>query len=53
MRGMKDTKAMQRALRRMTVPEKHEMMLRRTANRNVHVMTPHGHIFAGRKGRKG
>lgn len=53
MRATKDMKATKRALRRMTVPEKHELMLRRTANRNVHVMTAHGKIFAGRKGRKG
>jgi hypothetical protein len=53
MRAMNETKAMQRTMRRMAVPGRHEMMLRRAANHNVHVMTAHGRIFAGRKGRKG
>jgi len=53
MRAMKETKGMQKTAQRMTVPGKHELMIRRAANHNVHVMTPHGKIFAGRKGRKG
>jgi len=30
-----------------------ERMIRRTTNHNVHVITPHGKIQAGRKGRNG
>ncbi|WP_460595251.1 hypothetical protein [Geomonas sp. Red276] len=33
------------------VPKKHEMMMRREPNHNVHVITAHGKIQAGRKGR--
>jgi hypothetical protein len=53
MRAMKETKGIRKAMRRLTVPGKHELMLRRAANHNVHMLTPHGKIFAGRKGRKG
>jgi hypothetical protein len=28
-------------------------MLRRTTNHNVHIITPHGKVQTGRKGRKG
>lgn len=31
---------------------KHELMIRRAANHNAHVITPHGKVLAGRKGRK-
>lgn len=30
---------------------KHEMMIRREPNHNAHVITPHGKIQGGRKGR--
>lgn len=30
---------------------KHELMIRRAANHNAHVITPHGKVQAGRKGR--
>ncbi len=53
MRTTKETKAMMKAARRMAATGRHELMLRRAANHNVHVMTPHGKIVAGRKGRKG
>lgn len=53
MRTMKETRAMQRAMRRLASPGKHETMLRRAVNHNVHMLTPHGKIVAGRKGRKG
>ena len=53
MRAMKAATVMQRTLRRMTTPGKHEMMIRRATNHNVHMLTPHGKIMAGRKGRKG
>ncbi len=32
---------------------KHGVMLRRSVNLNAHIITPHGKIMAGRKGRKG
>jgi hypothetical protein len=50
---MKETEMMKKTMQRLTVPGKHGLMLRRAANHNVHVLTPHGKIFAGRKGRKG
>jgi hypothetical protein len=53
MRLLKEATVMQRTLRRMTPPGKHEMMLRRATNHNVHMLTPHGKVVAGRKGRKG
>jgi hypothetical protein len=42
-----------RQMMRMTQLGKHELMIRRTANQNAHVITPHGKIQAGRKGRRG
>lgn len=30
---------------------KHEQMIRRAANHNVHIITHHGKIMVGRKGR--
>ena len=30
---------------------KHKLMTRREPNHNVHVITPHGKVYAGRKGR--
>lgn len=35
------------------MPGKHELMIRRAANHNVHVITHHGKVMHGRKGRKG
>lgn len=32
---------------------KHELMIRRDGKHNTHVMTHHGKVFFGRKGRKG
>jgi len=32
---------------------KHDLMLRRAVNHNVHVITPHGKVQLGRKGRSG
>ncbi|WP_191965604.1 hypothetical protein [Oryzomonas sagensis] len=52
---MRDTKgpfAKPRKTMKAAMPGKHEMMLRRAGNHNVHVITPHGKIQAGRKGRK-
>lgn len=53
MRGTKRTAMMPDRMRRLATRGKQEMMLRRVANHNVHVITPHGKILAGRKGRKG
>ena len=53
MRAMKEMKGVPKTKERLTTPGKRGMMLRRAANHNVHVMTPHGRIFAGRKGRRG
>jgi hypothetical protein len=33
--------------------DRHKLIMRRTANRNAHIITPHGKVVAGRKGRKG
>jgi hypothetical protein len=52
MRGTKrptETRQMQRTAQ----PGKHELMIRRAANHNAHIITPHGKIQSGRKGRRG
>ena len=53
MLDMKRTNQMPGTMKRMTAKERQAMMLRRAANHNVHVITPHGRVLAGRKGRKG
>lgn len=53
MRGMKEPVMKQRRMMRMTMLGKHGLMIRRAANQNVHVITPHGKVQAGRKGRRG
>ncbi len=53
MRDMKGTSAKPRQAMKVAMPGKHELMIRRAANQNVHIITPHGKIQAGRKGRKG
>ena len=53
---MRDMKRLAMKLRQMTRTaklDKHQMVGRRTANYNAHVITPHGKIQAGRKGRRG
>jgi hypothetical protein len=50
---MKSSVAKARQTIMMAMPGKHELMIRRAANHNVHIITPHGKIQAGRKGRKG
>jgi len=40
-------------MKRMILHGKHELMIRRAVNKNAHVITPHGNIQAGRKGRRG
>ncbi|HEY4744023.1 MAG TPA: hypothetical protein VIH45_05145 [Desulfuromonadaceae bacterium] len=53
MRGMKRPVPKLRRTVQMATPGKHELMIRRAANHNAHIITPHGKIVAGRKGRKG
>lgn len=52
MKGMKRPIPSPRRMTKIALPEKFEMMLRRAANHNAHVITPHGKVLAGRKGRK-
>jgi hypothetical protein len=37
----------------MSEAGKDEHLLRRAGNHNAHILTPHGKVQAGRKGRKG
>ncbi len=56
MRGTKRPTMMMRRMARTATtatPGKHELMIRRAANHNAHVITPHGKVLTGRKGRKG
>ena len=53
MRGMKRTMMMRRGMMVMTMLDRHKMMMRRSTNRNAHIITPHGKVMAGRKGRNG
>ncbi|HTG80715.1 MAG TPA: hypothetical protein VL949_02160 [Geobacteraceae bacterium] len=53
MRGMKRPESGERQMKRMATLGRHELMIRRSANKNVHVITPHGRVQAGRKGRRG
>ncbi len=55
MRGTKRPTMTMRRMARMTpaTSGKHELMIRRAANHNAHVITPHGKVLSGRKGRKG
>lgn len=53
MKGM--TTPLKRTRRMTPIPAlaKHELMIRRDGKHNTHVMTHHGKVFFGRKGRKG
>jgi hypothetical protein len=53
MKDMKRPAMKPRSMMKMTVSGKRGMMLRRAGNRNAHIITPHGKIQSGRKGRKG
>jgi len=53
MRTMKRTLAMPRVMMLMGMLDRHKMMMRRSTNRNAHIITPHGRVMAGRKGRNG
>jgi len=50
---MKGILAKPRKTTMTAMPGKHELMIRRAGNHNLHVITPHGKIQTGRKGRKG
>jgi len=50
---MKRTLAMPRVMMLMGMLDRHKMMMRRSTNRNAHIITPHGRVMAGRKGRNG
>jgi len=50
MKGMNVPNMPRRKMTAMT-PGKRGMMLRRAANRNAHIITHHGKIRVGRKGR--
>jgi hypothetical protein len=52
MKGMKLPKMPRRKMM-ATLPGKHEMMIRRAANHNAHIITHHGKVRTGRKGRTG
>lgn len=52
MREMKRPGMEPRQKRQMSGTSKHELMLRRAGNHNAHLITPHGRVQAGRKGRK-
>lgn len=53
MRGMNRKMTMPRWMMLMAMVDRHKMMMRRSVNRNAHIITPHGKLVAGRKGRKG
>jgi len=53
MRDLNRNMTMPRGMVLMAVLDRHKMMLRRSANRNAHIITPHGKVMSGRKGRKG
>ncbi len=52
MLGMRPTMKTKR-ISRVVMNGKLKPVIRRAINRNAHVITPHGKIMAGRKGRKG
>jgi hypothetical protein len=53
MKGMNRTMMMPRRAGKTATAGKHEMLIRRAANHNLHVMTHHGKVMLGRKGRTG
>lgn len=53
MRGMKRPATKPRRTIKTTPPGMQKLAARRAVNRNAHVITPHGTLQAGRKGRKG
>lgn len=53
MRNMSRKTSMPRRMMLITMLDRHKLIMRRTTNRNAHIITPHGKVMAGRKGRKG
>lgn len=53
MREVKRLVMKPRPTMKMSEAGKHELLLRRAGNHNAHIITPHGKVLAGRKGRKG
>jgi len=53
MREMKRPVVKPRRMMKLSEAGKHGLMLRRAGNHNAHIITPHGKVQAGRKGRKG
>jgi len=53
MRDMNRKVVTPRGMLLLALLDRHKMMMRRSANRNAHIITPHGKVMAGRKGRKG
>jgi hypothetical protein len=50
---MRDTSLKTSMPRGMMLLDRHKLITRRTTNKNAHIITPHGKVVAGRKGRKG
>lgn len=53
MREVKRPVVKSRRTMKLAETGKHELMIRRAGNHNAHIITPHGKVQAGRKGRKG
>lgn len=53
MKDMKRPMMKPRSGGKMAMTGKSGMMFRRAGNHNAHIITPHGKIQSGRKGRKG
>ncbi len=53
MRDMKRPTLKPKRVTQAVAPVKRDVVQRRTANQIAHVMTTHGKLYAGRKGRKG
>ena len=53
MKEMKRPTMKPRGVMKMALSDKRGLMLRRAGNRNAHIITPHGKIQSGCKGRKG
>ena len=53
MRDMSRKTSMPRRMVLITMLDRQKLIMRRTTNRNAHIITPHGKVMAGRKGRKG
>jgi len=52
MKGLRQTTMKPRRGMPMTMTGKRDILTRRAGHHNAHVLTPHGKLMAGRKGRK-